>query len=267
VRAWTPALPGVTEVFHATFVDHAYPPHCHDTWTLLLVDSGAVRYDLHRHSWSVEPRDVSLLPPFVGHDGRSARHGAAFRKRVLYVDTATIPETSVGAAVDRPTVDDRALRAGLAGLHDALVAPAPDDLEVESRFALVVARVRAALADPAARVDEREPAGAAAALRDHLDAHRFERLTLAGVARELGWAPTHLVRSFTGAFGIPPHRYLVSRRLDEARRRLLAGQPAAEVAVAVGFHDQAHLSRHFTTHLATTPGRYQRSTGPARAAR
>jgi AraC-like DNA-binding protein len=267
VRAWTPALPGVTEVFHASFRDHAYPPHCHDTWTLLLIDTGVVRYDLHRNGWAVEPADVSVLPPFVGHDGRSARHDRGFRKRVLYVDVATIPETSIGAAVDHPTFADPTLRAELSALHDALDAPAADDLELESRLALVIARVRTGLGPSPAPADDPMPAGAADALRDHLDAHRFERQTLADVARELGWTPTHLVRSFTAAFGIPPHRYLVSRRIDEARRRLLDGQPPADVAVAVGFHDQAHLSRHFTTHLATTPGRYQRSRGPVGRAR
>jgi transcriptional regulator GlxA family with amidase domain len=33
----------------------------------------------------------------------------------------------------------------------------------------------------------------------------------------------------------------------------------ADVAVAVGFHDQAHLHRHFTRMLGITPGRYARS--------
>ena len=39
-------MPGVVEVFHAHFTEHAYPMHAHDTWTLLIVDDGAVRYDL-----------------------------------------------------------------------------------------------------------------------------------------------------------------------------------------------------------------------------
>jgi transcriptional regulator GlxA family with amidase domain len=30
------------------------------------------------------------------------------------------------------------------------------------------------------------------------------------------------------------------------------------VATAVGFHDQAHLHRHFTRLVGTTPGRYAR---------
>lgn len=41
VRAWRPAVPGILEVFHARFVTHAYPPHAHDAWPLLIVDAGA----------------------------------------------------------------------------------------------------------------------------------------------------------------------------------------------------------------------------------
>ncbi|WP_405509499.1 helix-turn-helix domain-containing protein [Streptomyces cyaneofuscatus] len=40
---------------------------------------------------------------------------------------------------------------------------------------------------------------------------------------------------------------------------LLDGLRPAQVATAVGFHDQAHLNRHFTRHVGTTPGRYRRN--------
>src|ERR687890_138306 len=50
VRAWKPVVAGVHEVFHARFVDYAYPPHVHDAWTVFLVDDGWIRYDLEtRH--------------------------------------------------------------------------------------------------------------------------------------------------------------------------------------------------------------------------
>ena len=38
VRAWKPPVPGVREVLHARHVEHAYPIHTHDVWTVLLVD-------------------------------------------------------------------------------------------------------------------------------------------------------------------------------------------------------------------------------------
>jgi AraC-like DNA-binding protein len=250
----------VSEVFHASYTDHAYPVHCHDTWTVLIVDSGLVRYELANHERGADTQHVTVLPPFVAHDGRSARTGRGFTKRVLYIDTATINENLVGAAVDHSTLDDAPLRRSISRLHDLLVRPA-DDLEEESRLAIIVERITTALQHTTFG-SERTPAHAAESLRAALDEDPFARHSLNDIASRLGWNPTHLIRSFTNEYGLPPHRYLISRRIDEARRQLLAGVPAATVALNVGFHDQAHLSRHFKNHLSTTPGRYQRAPSP-----
>jgi hypothetical protein len=45
VRAWKPKVPGIHEVFHARFVDHAYAAHTHDAWTVFTVDQGSIAYD------------------------------------------------------------------------------------------------------------------------------------------------------------------------------------------------------------------------------
>lgn len=75
-------------------------------------------------------------------------------------------------------------------------------------------------------------------------------------AEELGAHPSHLVRAFSRAYGIAPHRYQVARRVDLARRLLLDGHRPAEAAVLSGFHDQAHLTRHFRPVLGITPGAF-----------
>jgi AraC-like DNA-binding protein len=67
------------------------------------------------------------------------------------------------------------------------------------------------------------------------------------------------VRSFSRQFGLTPHAYLIGRRVEAARRLLLEGVAPADVATAVGFYDQAHLTRHFKRHTATTPASYARS--------
>jgi AraC-like DNA-binding protein len=254
LRAWVPAVPGIAEVFHARFTDHAYPVHAHETWTLLVVDEGAVRYDLDRHEHGALRPAVTLLPPHVAHTGRAATP-RGFRKRVLYLDAGVLDPALTGAAVAGPSLTDPLLRTRVDQLHRVLDGPGAE-LEAESRLALIGERLRTHLhADPAPPGPDR----LADDLRDLLDAHLVAGLTLREAAQTLHAHPASLVRHFGAAFGLPPHRYLTGRRVELARRRLLAGEPVADVAAAVGFHDQAHLHRHFTRLVGTTPRAFSRS--------
>jgi AraC-like DNA-binding protein len=257
VRAFDPGLDGLSEVFHATFTNHVYPLHSHDTWTVLIVDAGLIRYDIGHDDRGADTRRVTVLPPHVAHDGQSALHGRGFRKRVLYLDSEAIGEDLVGRAVDNSTLDDPGLRSSISRLHMAF-DHTRDDLEWETLLKGVTSRIRHRLTGKAG--PDGSSSTAAATLRDYLESHLCERLRLESVARRLGWNKTHLIRSFCNQYGIPPHRYLIGRRVEEARRHLLAGLAPAEVAVRVGFYDQAHLTRHFRSILSTTPGRFQRST-------
>lgn len=249
-------MAGVREVLHAHFPQHAYPSHTHDTWTLLVVDTGAVAYDLDRHQHAAPTERVTLLPPHVPHDGRSVT-ADGFRKRVVYLDADVLGSDRAGRAVDHPGWRDGVLRDAVHRLHDAL-AHAGDELEAESRLALVAERLVAHLDHLPEPEDRRDPA-LARRLQELLDAHVRDGITLAHAGDLLGASPTHLVRAFRHETGIAPHRYLTGRRLDLARRLLLDGQRAAGVAVEVGFHDQAHLTRHFRRLLGVTPAAYARS--------
>lgn len=261
VSAWRPGVPGVVEVFHARFTEHAYPMHVHDVWTLLIVDDGAVRYDLNRREHGTPHDTVTLLPPHVPHNGSPAtEHG--FRKRVLYLDLTQLDESLIGAAVDGPDIVDPMLRERLGQLHAALTHRS-EGLEAESRLALISERLRAHLRPRAATPSPagRRPGaarGVAHDLRDLLDERLLDGVTLAEAAKLVHAHPTHLVRAFTSAFGIAPHQYVTSRRITRARRLLLAGHPPAAVASQTGFHDQSHLTRHFRRHVGTTPGRFGR---------
>jgi AraC-like DNA-binding protein len=251
-------VPGVAEVLHAHFPSHAYPSHTHDTWTVLVVDDGAVRYGLDRSEHGAVRGRVTLLPPHVPHDGRSVAAGG-FRKRVVYLEAGELDAGRTGAAVDHPGWADGPLLGEVHRLHAALADPA-EVFEAENRLAAVRARLAAHLARTAP--ESRHDAPLARQLRALLDEHVVDGVRLADAGRALGASPTHLVRSFSAEYGIAPHRYLTGRRLDRARRMLLAGERAADVAAAVGFHDQAHLTRHFRRLLGTTPaafaGRRQR---------
>jgi AraC-like DNA-binding protein len=252
VRAWRPRVPGVSEVLHAHFTEHAYPAHVHDHWTVLLVDRGGVDYTLERSRQQATVGRVSVLPPHVSHDGRTASP-EGFDKRVLYLDDRWLPEKLAGAAVRAPALADPELAQGVSALHGTL-ARAGDELEAEVRLALVVERIARHLHRSTTARDTGRDAGLARWVRRRLDE---DEPTLEALAGELGAHPSHLVRVFRREYGLPPHRYVVGRRLDRARRLLLDGLPIADVAAATGFHDQSHLTRHFRALLGTTPGAFR----------
>ncbi|SCF29345.1 AraC-type DNA-binding protein [Micromonospora saelicesensis] len=260
VRAWRPRVPGISEVFHAQIVDYAYPLHAHDTWTVLILDAGAIRYDLDNRHCAVSGGDyVAVLPPGVVHDGRPAANAPGFRKRNLYLDPTFLPANLIGSAVDHTTFRDGPLRRALARLHHVLDAD-EDPLNAEARLAMIEQRLTDHLAAAPSTSTRPEPQ-AARALRALLDEHTVQAVSLAAAARLLDRSVPHLVRSFGQAFGISPHAYIIGRRIEAARKLLLAGIPPAEVAITVGFCDQAHLTRHFRRHTSTTPARYASVTG------
>ncbi|MFE6737433.1 helix-turn-helix domain-containing protein [Streptomyces tubercidicus] len=256
VSAWRPAVPGIAEVFHAHFTEHAYPAHTHETWALMILNDGAVDFalDRHRHD-ATGTGTVVLLPPGVSHDGRTVTANG-FHKRVLYLDTSVLPGELTGRAVDGPVFGDELLRHRIHQLHTSL-GQAGDGFESESRLAFIRERLHGhldALRPP--RPPGREANRLAATLRDLLDSRLASGMSLEEAAALLHAHPTHLIRCFKQTYGLPPHAYLTGKRIGRARGLLLDGRRPAEVAAAVGFHDQAHLHRHFTRHVGTTPARY-----------
>jgi AraC-like DNA-binding protein len=260
VRAWRPRVPGVVEVFHARMTSHVYPMHTHEAWTLLIVDDGMIRYDLHRHEHGAMDRVVTLLPPQVPHNGRAAT-SAGFGKRVVYLGLSALPASLIGHAVDQPVLSDALLRQRINQLHHAVARPG-DEFEAENRLAFIAERLRWHLGRrraPGAGVAGGAPGAdgnVADELRGLIDSRFRGSMTLRDAADTLHAHPAHLVRAFSRAFGMSPHQYMTSRRVDLARRLLLDGMPPALAAAEAGFYDQSHLSRHFRHLLGTTPGRY-----------
>jgi hypothetical protein len=94
----------VREVLHARFTEYACPMHSHDAWTLLVIDAGAVRYELDRHEHGALTSLVTLLP----HDGRTtaARPArAGFRKRVVYLEREVLGDGESARTCRRTTAN------------------------------------------------------------------------------------------------------------------------------------------------------------------
>lgn len=77
-------------------------------------------------------------------------------------------------------------------------------------------------------------------------------------------APTRLTtgyfsKAFRGAFGMSPHAYLIELRITRACELMLhTDQPLAQIALACGLCDQAHLTRLFRRRHGQTPAAWRR---------
>src|SRR5262245_2276209 len=80
---------------------------------------------------------------------------------------------------------------------------------------------------------------------------------LAAVAR---LSPYHFARQFKAATGLPPHQYLIARRVERAKELLRQDRddlPLAEIAASCGFSDQSQFTHHFKRLVGVTPGRFR----------
>ncbi len=104
------------------------------------------------------------------------------------------------------------------------------------------------------------PAAACRRLRDFIEAHLNEPLTLEQLAQQAGMGVWSFSRRFRQSFGQAPHAYLIERRVERARELLAQGRmPVKAIASACGFSDQAHLTRMMQQKLGVTPGALRRA--------
>jgi AraC family transcriptional regulator len=81
---------------------------------------------------------------------------------------------------------------------------------------------------------------------------------MAAVARLSAY---HFARQFKRATGLPPHQYVIARRVERAKELLQAGTDLSlvEVAADAGFSDQSQFSRHFKRLVGVTPRQFRTS--------
>jgi AraC family transcriptional regulator len=95
-------------------------------------------------------------------------------------------------------------------------------------------------------------------VRDYVEAHLDDDLSLTVLADIACLSPYHFSRSFKQATGAGPQRFVIQRRIERAKRLLRqTGRPLALIALETGFADQSHLTLVFRREMGVTPGRYR----------
>jgi AraC family transcriptional regulator len=96
--------------------------------------------------------------------------------------------------------------------------------------------------------------------QDLLHAHLTEGISLEKLAQSCSLSPSAFMRAFRKSTGLPPHQWLLARRVDRAAELMRSGErPLSEVALSAGFSDQSHFTRVFSQQMGVSPGAWRRS--------
>jgi transcriptional regulator GlxA family with amidase domain len=91
--------------------------------------------------------------------------------------------------------------------------------------------------------------------KDRMDAASHEEWPVRRLARVSGVSEAHFARSFKQAFGVPPHRYLLTRRVERATSLLRdTDLPITEIAAMAGWSSLGTFGRTFRDVTGESPG-------------
>jgi AraC family transcriptional regulator len=165
----------------------------------------------------------------------------------------------------RDGLDLPQLRAAMLAVNDELTAEAAGDRLAGESLAnlLAVHLIRNASAPrpPDRRPDGALPQGKLRAVVEYIEEHLDAGLTLERLAAAAHLSAYHFARQFKAATGLPPHQYVIARRVERAQRLLQQNRDLslAEIAAAAGFSDQSQFSHHFKRVVGVTPRQFRRS--------
>jgi AraC family transcriptional regulator len=95
---------------------------------------------------------------------------------------------------------------------------------------------------------------------EHINEHLQDELSLVELSRIAKLSPHHFATAFKASTGISPHHYVIERRISRARDLLLRKEKTiSEIAVAVGFSSQSHLTVNFRRTMGLTPRKFRQS--------
>jgi AraC-like DNA-binding protein len=253
---------GGIDLMSARFVRHSFAPHSHDELMIGVMHAGVKSFRCGSARAYAAPGDLVVVNPGEMHTGERER-GRELAYAALYVPASAVASMLArsrgdGSIIKKTVIDDPDLwrwfdqaqglaMAGLdtAGAEEAMICGISLLFERYGSSQLIQAEASCSKA-----VDRAV---------EFLHARACDHISLEDASRASGVGLFHLIRLFQKHLGLTPYSYLTQVRITKSRELLRLGEPVAQVALDVGFADQAHFTKRFKQFTGTTPALYARS--------
>lgn len=249
---WVVESSGIINRIEARLTGAAFAPHRHDTYAVGITLAGVQAFDYRGAYRYSLPGQVVVLHPDELHDGR-AGDSQPFQYKTAYVAPAIIQQVLGGRAlpfIEGGVSNDPRLQRVVKNLLDDLVSPLDT---FQSEQAILDLTAALLLVGGAELPNCMQDHTAVLRARDYIEANLHGALSLADLEQAAQCDRWQLSRDFRTLLGASPYRYVIFRRLDLARELMANGDELAQVALASGFADQSHFTRHFKKAYGVTP--------------
>jgi transcriptional regulator of acetoin/glycerol metabolism len=89
---------------------------------------------------------------------------------------------------------------------------------------------------------------------EYISSNLDRNISIEELAEMAGLSVHHFARAFKQTVGMPPHSYILQRRIEQAQQMLRTTKlPLSDIALSLGFSDQSHLARHFRRMTGFSP--------------
>jgi AraC-like DNA-binding protein len=252
---------GGIDLMSARFVRHSFAPHSHEELMIGIMHAGVKSFRCGKSRECAAPGNLVVVNPGEMHTGER-EHGRELIYAALYLSEAALAAMLArprgDCCVVRQTVmDDRDIWQCLDMAHRL----ATDDDAADAEEAMICGVSLLFERYGASRLVHCEADCPKAVNRavEFLQARACDHISLEDASRASGVGLFHLIRLFQKHLGLTPYAYLTQVRIAKSRRLLRLGEPVAQVALDVGFADQAHFTKRFKQLTGTTPALYARS--------
>ena len=249
---WVHKACGDVDRIEAYFSGAAFAPHRHDTYAIGITLQGVQSFDYMGAARYSLPGGVVVLHPDELHDGR-AGSDAGFRYRTIYIEPCLIQSVLGGKHlpfIEGGTSSDPRLFDAVSPLLKEYDQPFENLEYQDALYDLAIVLNELSGGEKSANRYNYEAAERA---RQYIHECLERGISLDDLEIISGVDRWRLSRDFRAMFGASPYRYLIMRRLDKARKMILAGASIADAAAASGFSDQSHFTRHFKKAFGITP--------------
>ncbi len=249
------------ECMQATFVEHSFPRHAHDTYVIELVEEGIDRFFCKDAEHKAPAGSFVLINPLEVHTGNPSGP-SALRYRSLYPTVEMMMEIQSQSknhatipVFTKTIVQDVALEKLFNRFWKSLDDPIP--LYRQTLFFRFGQRLlQRHSSSPLEMRKIGNEKKAVQKIREYISDNYTETISLDSLSTLSGLSPFYLLRSFRKEIGLAPYEYLINLRIERSKKLLLENRTVAQVALETGFADQPHFTRFFKRRVGVTPGHY-----------